>query len=86
MLNEHDLNDWKPEDFTQPVGTLNTYDVFSFTSFTPTKFRFISKNCFGDSVVQTMQDNVQDVRNYVLPSFMEVIKWQLNKNQLTPNS
>jgi hypothetical protein len=74
MLNEHDLNDWKPEDFTQPVGELNTYDVFTFTS-SPVKFRFISKNCFGDCVIQTMQDNVQDVKNYVIPSFMEIVKW-----------
>lgn len=74
MLNEHDLNDWKPEDFAQPVGELNTYDVFTFAS-SPIKFRFISKNCFGDSVVQTMHSNAQDVKNYVLPSFMEIIKW-----------
>lgn len=85
MLNEHDLNDWKPEDFTQPVGELNTYDVFMFAS-SPIKFRFISKNCFGDSVVQTMHDNIQDVKNYVLPSFMEIVKCQPNKNQSTPNS
>ena len=75
MLNEHDLNDWKPEDFMQPVGELNTYDVFSLAKYPSIKFRFISKNCFGDSVVQTMQDNVQDVKNYVLPSFMEIVKW-----------
>lgn len=85
MLNEHDLNDWKPEDFTQPVGELNTYDVFMFAS-SPIKFRFISKNCFGDSVVQTMHDNMQDVKNYVLPSFMEIVKCQPNKNQSTLNS
>lgn len=75
MISDVDLNDWKPEDFTQPVGELNTYDTFTFTSFPSTKFRFISKNCFGDSVVQTIQDNVQDVKNYVIPSFMEIIKW-----------
>jgi len=75
MLNEHDLNDWKPEDFAQPVGELNTYDVFTFAASPSTKFRFISKNCFGDCVVQTMQDNVQDVKNYVVPSFMEIVKW-----------
>lgn len=85
MISDVDLNDWKPEDFTQPVGELDTYDVFTFAS-SPIKFRFISKNCFGDCVVQTMQDNVQDVKNYVLPSFMEILKCKPNKNQSTPNS
>lgn len=75
MLNEHDLNDWKVNDYPQPVGDLETYDVFTFVGFPSTKFRFISKNCFGDSVVQTMSANAQDVKNYVLPSFMEIIKW-----------
>jgi hypothetical protein len=75
MLNEHDLNDWKPEDFTQPVGELNTYEIFTLTTYPSTKFRFISKNCFGDSVVQTVHDNVSDIRNYVLPSGLEVIRW-----------
>jgi hypothetical protein len=75
MISDIDLQDWKPEDFTQPVGELDTYDVFTLLKYPSTKFRFISKNCFGDSVVQTMQDNVQDVKNYVLPSFLEIVKW-----------
>jgi len=74
MISDIDLQDWKPEDFPQPLESLSNLDVFSFLGNETECFKFLGFGNFGEAMCTTTKE---PLRYFLFPRYLKVVKWQL---------